>query len=74
MWRAARLIVEIDGWEPHRKRSRFEADRRKDAPLAAHGWITRRFTARRIRDEPYAVVGEIALMLGRRLATVADAA
>ncbi len=74
MWRAAKLIVEVDGWEPHRKRSRFEADRRKDAILATHGWITLRFTARRIRDEPYAVVAEIALMLGRRLETAERAA
>ena len=67
IWREAKLIVEIDGWDHHRRRSRFEADRRKDATLATHGWITLRFTARRIRDEPYAVIAVIALMLGRRL-------
>jgi very-short-patch-repair endonuclease len=74
MWREAKLIVEVDGWDPHRQRSRFEADRRKDAILATHGWITLRFTARRIRDEPYAVIAEVALMLGRRMATLANAA
>ena len=73
-WREAKLIVEIDGWDPHRHRDRFEADRRKDAILASHGWITLRFTARRIRDEPYAVIAEIALTLGQRTATQANAA
>ena len=60
-WRDAKLIVEIDGWDPHRHRDRFEADRRKDVILATHGWITLRFTPRRIRDEPYAVIAEIAM-------------
>ncbi len=73
-WRQAKLIVEVDGWEPHRHRTRFEADRRKDAILATHGWITLRFTARRIKNEPYAVIAEIAVMLGRRLETLASAA
>ena len=46
----------------------------RDAILATHGWITLRFTARRIRDEPYAVIAEIALMLGRRLEAAERAA
>ena len=74
MWRDAKLIVEVDGWDPHRRRSRFEGDRKRDAILAKNGWITLRFTARRIRDEPYAVIAEIALILGRRTATLASAA
>ncbi len=74
MWRTAKLIVEVDGWDFHRQRDRFEGDRRKDATLATHGWLTLRFTARRIRDEPYAVVAEIALMLGRRLEAAQRAA
>lgn len=74
VWREAKLIVEIDGYAHHRARSRFEADRRKDALLATHGWLTLRFTARRIRDEPYAVIAEIALMLGRRLEVAQRAA
>jgi very-short-patch-repair endonuclease len=67
VWREAKLIVEIDGWEHHRSRDRFEGDRRKDALRATRGWLTLRFTGRRIRDEPCAVIAEIALMLGRRL-------
>jgi very-short-patch-repair endonuclease len=71
MWRDAKLIVEVDGWDPHRRRSRFEGDRKRDSILAKHGWLTLRITPRRIRDEPYAVVAEIAMLLGRRLDALA---
>ena len=71
VWRSAKLIVEVDSWGFHRQRASFEGDRRKDVELAKLGWITLRFTSRRIENEPYAVVAEIALMLGRRLETLA---
>jgi len=74
VWREAKLIVEVDGWEHHRTRDRFEGDRTRDTTLATHGWVTLRFTARRIRDELYAVIAEIALMLGRRLEAAQRAA
>ena len=45
VWRDARLIVEIDGYEHHGTRKTFEGDRRKDATLATRGWLTLRFTA-----------------------------
>jgi hypothetical protein len=45
-WPAHRLIVELDGWETHRTRAAFEADRRKDAALQADGWRVLRFTRR----------------------------
>jgi len=38
------LIVELDGWETHRTRAAFEADRRRDAALQADGWRVVRFT------------------------------
>ena len=71
VWWDARLIVEIDGYEHHGTRKTFEGDRRKDASLATRGWLTLRFTARRIEREPYAVIAEIAMMLGRRLESLA---
>jgi very-short-patch-repair endonuclease len=71
VWWDARLIVEIDGYEHHGTRTSFEGDRRKDASLATRGWLTLRFTARRIEREPYAVIAEIAMMLGRRLESLA---
>jgi hypothetical protein len=45
-WPAQRLIVELDGWETHRTRAAFEADRRKDTALQAIGWRVLRFTRR----------------------------
>jgi predicted transcriptional regulator of viral defense system len=43
-WPAHHLIVELDGWETHRTRAAFEADRRRDAALQAAGWRVLRFT------------------------------
>jgi very-short-patch-repair endonuclease len=38
VWRAQRVIVEIDGWEIHRTRAAFERDREKSRILQAAGW------------------------------------
>jgi very-short-patch-repair endonuclease len=62
-WAAERLVVEIDGWQYHGTRHAFERDRRKDAALQAAGYRVVRFTARRLREEPYAVAAELALLL-----------
>jgi hypothetical protein len=43
-WPTYHLIVETDGWETHRTRAAFAADRRKDAALTAAGWRVLRFT------------------------------
>jgi predicted transcriptional regulator of viral defense system len=45
-WPSHRLVVETDGWESHRTRAAFEADRRRDAALQADGWRVVRFTWR----------------------------
>ncbi|HLM09730.1 MAG TPA: DUF559 domain-containing protein [Thermoleophilaceae bacterium] len=44
VWPAARLVVELDGWEAHRTRRAFERDRRKDARLVSAGWRVVRYT------------------------------
>jgi very-short-patch-repair endonuclease len=62
-WPAQLLIVEIDGWQYHRTRRRFESDRRKDAALTVAGYRVIRITWRRLRDEPYAVAAELAVLL-----------
>jgi hypothetical protein len=49
-WPTHRLIVELDGWETHRTRAAFEADRRRDAALQAAGWRVVRFTWHEPRD------------------------
>jgi very-short-patch-repair endonuclease len=62
-WPTHRLIVEIDGWETHRTRAAFEADRRRDAALQAAGHRVLRFTWRAISND-----GE---MVKRRLTAAA---
>lgn len=70
LWRAAGLVVEIDGYRYHATRATFERDRRKDADLREHGLTVLRITWRQLEDEPLAVVAR----LSRWLAAAADAA
>jgi very-short-patch-repair endonuclease len=59
------LIVELDG-RLHDNPVAFQADRRRDAGLAAAGFQTVRYTARRLRDDQEAVVAELRAILSRR--------
>jgi hypothetical protein len=54
LFRAERLIVELDGWQFHRDRGAFETDRRRDGHALLHGNATLRLTHARMRDEPAA--------------------
>jgi very-short-patch-repair endonuclease len=60
-WPAHRLIVELDGWEYHRTRAAFEADRRRDRRLVAAGWRVIRVTWRDL-DEPGRLAAELAAL------------
>lgn len=63
LWRAQKLVVEIDGFRFHSTRRAFEQDRRKDAVLSAAGLATMRVTWRQLVDEAYAVVARLAQAL-----------
>ena len=63
LWRAERLIVEVDGYAFHSSRSAFERDRRRDADLGADGYRVLRLTWRRITQHPEAVVATLAAAL-----------
>ena len=65
LWREQRLIVEVDGWEFHRGRVKFEHDHARDATLIAQGWIVIRFTAEQVNREPYGVIAQIAAALAQ---------
>src|SRR4051812_45545996 len=52
LWRDRRLIVEVDGYEHHGTRKRFESDRERDVVLGARGWAVRRFTWRQLEERP----------------------
>ena len=65
LWREQRVIVEFDSWQWHSSRRAFEADRRRDADLAARGYTVIRVTWRQLATEPHAVVARIAAALAR---------
>ena len=62
-WPEHRLVVELDGWRFHGHRLAFERDRVRDVELQLRGWTVARFTWRRLREEPDAVAGRVALLL-----------
>jgi very-short-patch-repair endonuclease len=63
LWPRERLIVEVDGYKFHGHRARFESDRRRDQQLAAAGYRVVRVTWRQLRDEPLAVIANVAQAL-----------
>jgi very-short-patch-repair endonuclease len=66
LWRDERLAVEIDGYAFHGDRDAFEADRRRDADLAARGIQVMRVTWRRIAKDPVATLVLLAQVLTER--------
>ena len=63
LWRAHKLIVELDGYDFHRTRQAFERDRQRDAALQLAGYRVVRFTHRRVMDHPGAVAQTIRHLL-----------
>ena len=63
VWRAQKVVVEVDGWQAHGSRSAFEADRVRDAELTALGWKVLRFSYTRLTTEPMWVIARIAATL-----------
>jgi hypothetical protein len=64
LWRAPRLIVELDGRETHGTRAAFERDRERDRILQVDGWRVIRITWRQLHDDPVAVAADLARLLG----------
>jgi very-short-patch-repair endonuclease len=65
-WRDEGLAVEIDGYAFHGDRDSFEADRRRDAGLAARGLQVVRITWRQLEGEPEATLVLLAGALAER--------
>jgi hypothetical protein len=63
LWRAQRLIVEVDGRDVHTTRRAFEADRRRDQQLLLLGWRIVRFTWRQVMFEPAYVAATLRALL-----------
>ena len=66
LWRAERVIVELDGRTFHDHPQAFERDRERDAELAARGWIVIRITWRRLKHEPAEEARRLKRILERR--------
>jgi very-short-patch-repair endonuclease len=66
LWPRERVVVELDGAAVHRTALAFEADRRRDAALAARGYVVVRLTWRRVADAPDTVVAELRTILTLR--------
>ncbi|MCP9488286.1 MAG: endonuclease domain-containing protein [Solirubrobacteraceae bacterium MAG38_C4-C5] len=58
-WPDRRLVVEIDSYEYHRTRARFEADRARDRHLTLAGWRVLRITDHALVHEPQAVEADL---------------
>ena len=59
LWRAERLIVEVDGRTYHARSRAFRHDRTRDRRLALLGFETRRYAASEVFSEPDRVGGEL---------------
>jgi predicted transcriptional regulator of viral defense system/very-short-patch-repair endonuclease len=63
LWRAERVIVEVDSWKYHRQRGQFRRDRRRDQLLELEGWGHARFTDTEVKYEATHVEGVIRRLL-----------
>lgn len=66
LWRAKRLIVEVDGRDVHTTRRAFNADRRRDQRLVLLGWRVVRFTWQQVMSEPDYVAATLRGLLALR--------
>jgi hypothetical protein len=71
LWPTERVIVELDGAAVHRTAKAFHEDRRRDAALAAEGYIVIRLTWQRVTQEAEAVIAELHRILASRSGTFA---
>ena len=63
LWRAQRVIVELDGRAFHETATAFERDRERDRVLQAAGWRVVRVTWRQLHTRPAAVRRDLRALL-----------
>jgi very-short-patch-repair endonuclease len=73
-WPEVGLAIELDGAAFHGSRSARERDLRRDAALAAQGWLVLRFSYDRLTREPDACRAQIRAVYAQRLSAVPTAA
>jgi very-short-patch-repair endonuclease len=65
LWPAQKLVVEVDGYDFHGDRAKFESDCRRDQVLIAAGYRVIRITWRQLHYQPYAVIARLAQALAQ---------
>jgi hypothetical protein len=65
LFRAARLVVEIDGFRYHGSPAALDRDRTRDQTLNLAGYDVLRFTWKQLDREPDRVLANVAMALGR---------
>jgi very-short-patch-repair endonuclease len=65
LWRAQRLIVELDGSFVHKTWRSSERDRERDRLLMTDGWRVVRITWRQLHDDAPAVIADLRRLLRR---------
>jgi hypothetical protein len=65
LWRAKRLVVEVDGYGFHRSPSKFEDDRERDVMLTLAGWNVMRFTWEQVTTRPKWVADAVKVRAAR---------
>ena len=68
LWRAERLIAEVDGYIYHRGRQAFRDDRDRDVWLELRGFTVVRFDDTRIDDDPRGIADDLLELLATRAA------
>jgi very-short-patch-repair endonuclease len=66
LWRAQRLIVELDGHAFHASVEAYERDRARDRALDVAGWRVVRVTWRQLHDDPIGLAADLGSLLAGR--------
>jgi very-short-patch-repair endonuclease len=66
LWRAEKVILEIDGYAYHHTRATFERDHQRDTEHQRHDYLVIRVTPRQLEHNIEALLVQIAITLERR--------
>ena len=64
LWRAERLVVELDGWRNHRTPAQINRDRRKELELRAAGFTVVRYSEEQLVHHADLILAELRRLLG----------
>jgi very-short-patch-repair endonuclease len=65
LWRAERLVVEVDSGAAHGTPARMEADRNRDLALRTGGYRAVRYTWHQLTNQPARVAHDLLTQLNR---------